>query len=470
MPLASAESLVDALRGSGLLPPAEVERLAHELAPFGDDPQAAVRRLIELDRVPVYQLRKVLHGRTDELFVGPFVVLDKLGEGGMGKVFKCRDVRSGRLAAVKVVRQHLLSNAVVRGRYDREVKAALSLRHPNIAAAYEAGEVGGKVYLAMEFVDGIDLSHLVRTYGLLPVPEACEYLRQTALALAHAHARGLIHRDIKPGNIVVAGERHHPTATEPAVVKLLDMGLVRRVGIAEVDAFDSAADPVGKLARADLTRAGTVVGTPDYMAPEQAKNSSLVDHRADLYSLGGAFYFLLTGQPPFADGSPIEKIIKHQTLPPPPLQAVRPDVPDDLARLVAKLLAKDPDDRVGSAAEVAAALEPLARFTSGSTEIRVVGRVVPGRRVGELAGASTGGGAAARTIPTSSPGDGSLLTDCSSDTAAPPPAPAAPVPVVLARPERVAGTVPAWTVWLLVAAGVAAGAVIGIAGASALLR
>ncbi len=327
MVIASAESLVDALRDSGLFAPAEIDALARELLPFADDMPGALRHVVEHELVPVYQLRKVIHAKTADLIVGPFVVLDKLGEGGMGKVFKARDTRTGRIAALKVIRPHLLANPIIRGRYEREVRAALSLRHPNIAAAFEAGEVGGKVYLALEFVDGIDLARLVRTFGVLPVPEACEYLRQAALGLAHAHSKGFVHRDIKPGNLVVAGERHHPDATEPAVVKLLDMGLVRNVGL----------DDEGG---GDLTRAGTVVGTPDYMAPEQAKNSSLADHRADLYALGGAFYFLLTGKPPFHVGSPIEKILKHQIDPPPPLQAIRPDVPDDLARLVARLLAK----------------------------------------------------------------------------------------------------------------------------------
>ncbi len=358
MQIASPASLIDALRGSGLLAPAAVEQIAREIAPFGDDTQAALRHVLDNELVPVYQLRKVVHGKTTELFVGPFVVLDKLGEGGMGKVFKARDVRTGRIAALKVIRPHLLANPVVRGRYEREVRAALALRHPNIAAAYEAGDIGGKVYLALEFVDGIDLARLVRTYGVLPVPEACEYLRQAALGLSHAHARGFVHRDIKPGNIVVAGERHHPDATEPAVVKLLDMGLVRNVGLDDDGPSDT-----------DLTRAGTVVGTPDYMAPEQAKNSSLADHRADLYALGGAFYFLLTGKPPFPVGSPIEKILKHQIDPPPPLQAVRPDVPDELARVVSRLMAKRPDDRPDSADEVAELLKPLARFTPGSSGV-----------------------------------------------------------------------------------------------------
>ncbi|HEX4606689.1 MAG TPA: protein kinase [Urbifossiella sp.] len=454
MQIASAESLIDALRASGLFAPAAVDRLARELAPFGTDTQAALRHLVDHDRVPVYQLRKIIHGKTAELFVGPFVVLDKLGEGGMGKVFKARDLRSGRVAAVKVVRPHLLANPVVRGRYEREVKAALALRHPNIAAAFEAGEVGGKVYLALEFVDGIDLARLVKTFGVLPVSEACEYLRQTALGLAHAHAHGFVHRDIKPGNIVVAGERHHPGATEPAVVKLLDMGLVRTVGLEE--------DGPGGT---DLTRAGTVLGTPDYMAPEQAKNSSLADHRADLYSLGGAFYFLLTGKPPFPAGSPIEKILKHQHDPPPPLQAVRPDVPDRLARLVARLLAKKPGDRFASAEEVAAALEPLAQFTAESSAVRLA---IPGGVSGPE-GVDTAGLSSSKTVPPSSHGEGIVLPRSGVSAPAPAGSPTPPTPVVIELPPAPTPS-DGWKVWVIAAVSAAAGVAFGILAWAALLR
>lgn len=457
MVIASAETLLDALRDSGLLAPAELDALARELAPFADDMPGALRHVVEHELVPVYQLRKVIHAKTADLFVGPFVVLDKLGEGGMGKVFKARDTRTGRIAALKVIRPHLLTNPVIRGRYEREVRAALSLRHPNIAAAFEAGEVGGKVYLALEFVDGIDLARLVRTFGVLPVPEACEYLRQAALGLAHAHSKGFVHRDIKPGNLVVAGERHHPDATEPVVVKLLDMGLVRNVGL----------DDEGG---GDLTRAGTVVGTPDYMAPEQAKNSSLADHRADLYALGGAFYFLLTGKPPFHVGSPIEKILKHQIDPPPPIQAIRPDVPDELARLIARLLAKRPEDRPGSAAEVVAILEPMTKFTGESASVKLSGTqpilVTSDQAV-------TGSESAVDTVPQGGTGSGVKLPrrrgrvvpmeEPSVAESADPPTPPTPVevklPVETVEEEESAG----WSGWAVALVSGAVGVVLGIA-------
>ena len=211
----------------------------------------------------------------------------------MGKVYRARRIDAMDFAvALKIVRPILLANPVIRKRYEREVETALTLKHPNIVEVFDAGEVDGRYYLAMEFVDGIDLSRLVKEHRPLELAEACEYIRQAALGLHHAHEAGFVHRDIKPSNIIVAGERHVSAATEPAVVKILDMGLIRSIG------FDERR-PGGERPDAN----GTVVGTPDYMAPEQAKNSSTVDHRADLYSLGCTLYFLLAGQPPFPDGN-----------------------------------------------------------------------------------------------------------------------------------------------------------------------
>jgi serine/threonine-protein kinase len=352
MQIQTANDLIRALRDGGVLPAAQADTLAAELAPLGDDPPALMRHVIKTERVTLFQLRKVLHGKADELTIGPYRVTDKLGEGGMGKVYRATETHTGRVVALKVIRPSLLSNPIVRGRYEREVKAASRLRHPNVVGVVDAGDTDGRVYLAMEFVDGIDLARLVREYGLLTVPEACEYVRQAALGLHHAHEMGFVHRDIKPSNIVVSGERHIPDATGPAEVKILDMGLVKAVGLDDGDGGT------------DLTRAGTVVGTPDYMAPEQAKHSKKTDHRADQYALGCTFYYLLTGRPPYPDGSPIEKILKHQADPPPPLQAVRPDVPDALAEIVARLMAKKPDDRFPSARDLAAALEPLTHYTA----------------------------------------------------------------------------------------------------------
>jgi serine/threonine-protein kinase len=358
MQVLATEDLISALRGSGLFGDEQIQGIVRDLAPLGDS-LAMMRRLLASRRLTRYQLKKVVHGKAAELRVGPYVITDKLGEGGMGKVYRARRGAGGpEPLALKVVRPALVANPVVRGRYAREVQAAGTLDHPNIVRLFDAGEDAGRFYLAMEFVDGIDLARMMQHYGRLEAAEACEYARQAALGLAHAHAKGFVHRDIKPSNVVVAGERHLPQAGEPAVVKLLDLGLARAI------------DPDDMVAP-NLTRDHTVVGTPDYMAPEQARDSKHPDPRSDLYSLGCAFYVLLTGQVPFPRGGAIEKIIAHQSQPPAPVQSLRPDVPAELAALVAKLLAKRPEDRVQTAGGLAELLAPFARYPAGAAPVEV---------------------------------------------------------------------------------------------------
>ena len=364
MRLESADSLLTALRTSGLL---SSEQLAvHARAA----PDAALRRLVRSDAVTVYQLKKVRSGKTADLFVGPYVVTDKLGEGGMGKVYRARDA-GGQTVALKVVRSALLTHPTIRGRYAREVQATAKLDHPNIVRVFDAGEADGKFYLAMEFVDGIDLSRLMRDYRMLEVTEACEYVRQAALGLQHAHDMGFVHRDVKPSNIVVAGERHLPQATEPAVVKLLDLGLSRAI------------DPSDMVAP-DLTRDHTVVGTPDYMAPEQAKDSRRADPRADLYSLGCTLFFLLIGRVPFPRTTAFEKLMAHYTEVPPSVRALRPGVPAGVADVVVRLMAKRPEDRFASAAEVAAALAAHAVYPHGAKAVPVRPVEVPAELAASL--------------------------------------------------------------------------------------
>jgi serine/threonine-protein kinase len=391
MQLESAEDLIQAIRASGLFAPEQFQALVREVAPSGGDALAVLKHLIKTDRITRYQLKKILHGRSAELFIGPYVITDKLGSGGMGKVYRAREPTTGRALALKVVRPALVVNPTVRGRYAREVQAAGKLDHPNIVRVFDAGEADGKFYLAMEFVDGIDLARLMHDYGALQVAEACEYVRQAGLGLQHAHDRGFVHRDVKPSNIVVAGERHLPQATEPAVVKILDLGLARAI------------DPEDMVVP-DLTRDHTVVGTPDYMAPEQAKNSKQVDPRADLYSLGCALYFLLTGQVPFPGTSVIEKILAHQTEPPPPLQALRPDVPAAVAEIVARLMAKRPEDRIRSAGELAELLAPHARYPAGAPPVDVVFRTHAPTSVPPHAGSTPGESGAERNTLPSDPG------------------------------------------------------------------
>ncbi|QEL17092.1 serine/threonine protein kinase [Limnoglobus roseus] len=339
------QNLFQAIRESGLYKPEQLAALDHFSPELVADLPALAERLSTDKLVTSYQGRKVRLNRLHEVLIGPYLVLDKIGEGGMGKVYKAVRTGTGRLVALKVVRAHLMTNPTVLRRYKREAAAAAKLNHPNIVALLDADEAQGRYYLALEFVYGSDLSRMVKEFGPLPSSEAAEYIRQAALGLQHAHENNLIHRDIKPSNVLVSGERAQPGTGGVATVRILDMGLVRSLE----DSPDTT----------EVTRDGTVVGTPDYMAPEQAKNSSTVDHRADIYGLGCTLYYLLKGRPPFPDGSPIDKLLRHQLDPPPDLRKERPDVPFEMLRLMERMLAKKPDDRIQTAAEVAKGLAPF---------------------------------------------------------------------------------------------------------------
>src|SRR4051794_21208686 len=248
-------------------------------------------------------------------------VLGLLGVGGMGAVYKAEHLKMGRPVALKTISPALTDRPGAVERFDREVRAAAALSHPNIVAAYDADQAGRLHFLIMEYVEGESLDRVVATRGPLPVAEACDAVRQAALGLQHAHDRGMVHRDVKPQNLM---------RTPDGRVKVLDFGLARFAG-------DAAA--------AGRTETGCVMGTPDYMAPEQALSTRRADGRADLYSLGCTLYFLLTGRPPFPGESITEKLLHHQQTQPRPVETLRPDVPPGLAAVVRTMMAKRPDDR-----------------------------------------------------------------------------------------------------------------------------
>ena len=279
-----------------------------------------------------------------------YELLDYLGDGGMGRVYKARQVRLDRLVAVKIVRPDRLARPGAVERFEREARAVAKLDHPNIVRIHDANEAGDVHFLVMEYLAGTDLSRMVDLRGPLPVAEACGYARQAALALGHAHGRGLVHRDIKPANLMVCD----------GVVKVLDLGLAR-LRAPESLADDGPPAAAGAELVDTLTRDGAVMGTPDYMAPEQALNTAGADIRADLYALGCTLYAVLTGEVVFPGGDALEKAKRHAAEEPRPLNAVRPGVPPKLAAVVARMMAKAPADRFQTPAEVAAALEPFCR-------------------------------------------------------------------------------------------------------------
>jgi serine/threonine protein kinase len=370
--------LVEAIRELGLVDAERFDELAL-LAERHPGVRDLGRQLMQLDLLTPYQVNQVLQGRGQQLLLGPYVLVERLGTGGMGEVFKARHRRLQRIAAVKVVSRARIAHANALHRFRREAEVAAHLSHPNIVAVHDFGEEGDTWYLAMEYIDGADLNRLLMECGPLPVALACEFIRQAAVGLHHAHEQGFVHRDVKPSNLLVA-PRGGTARTNPAdnrsqtpgtlsvsryvggTVKILDLGLIR---------LQPERDAVTELA---LTQHGIVIGTMDYLAPEQARNSHRVDHRADLYSLGCTLFHLLSGKPPFLGTTPLEKLLRHQSDPPPSLRAIRPDVPADLEAVIHHLLAKTPQERPQTAAEAALALAPFARQDPKTAVVR---RIAP---------------------------------------------------------------------------------------------
>jgi tRNA A-37 threonylcarbamoyl transferase component Bud32/anti-sigma factor RsiW len=279
-------------------------------------------------------------------------IVELLGVGGMGVVYKAEHRLMERSVALKVIDRSLTNKPAMVERFRREVKAAGQLNHPNIVHSYDAEQVGDMHYLVMEFVAGTTLARVVEHEGPLPIERACDYVRQAALGLQKAAENGMVHRDIKPQNLML---------TPNGQVKILDFGLARVASetvpsLAEGDLRQLAAD---EKSRESLTQIGSVMGTPDYMAPEQITNAHAADIRADIYSLGCTLYFLLTGRVPFPTKGVFDKLMAHTEQQPTPLAKWRPEVPIELARVVEKMMAKNPEKRYATPAEVAEALEPF---------------------------------------------------------------------------------------------------------------
>jgi len=285
-----------------------------------------------------------------------YKVLGKLGQGGMGHVYKATQERLNRLVALKIIRKESMSQdpRAVR-RFQREAQAAAQLSHPNIIVIYDFNQSGSTYYIAMEYIEGVDLHQLVQDYGPLPLDLASDLILQTASGLHHAYEAGMVHRDIKPSNMMVAlpkvgayqqatpGEAGLRALLQKSLVKILDMGTALLAQGIDADS-------------AKWTQHGTLMGTPDYLAPEQAMDSHAVDIRADLYSLGCTFYYLLTGKAPFGQYPLMKKLMMHQTMLPKPVREFRPEVSPHIEMVVHRLMAKRPEDRFQSPAELVEAL------------------------------------------------------------------------------------------------------------------
>jgi CheY-like chemotaxis protein len=297
----------------------------------------AAAELVAAGKLTAYQADAVLARRFADLRIDGYEILDRLGAGGMGTVYKARHRRMKRVVAVKVLSREVATAGTFANRFQREVETIARLTHPNIVMAFDAGESESGPYLVMEFVNGRDLASEVSARGPLPVAEAVDWILQAARGLDYAHNHGIIHRDIKPGNLLRDAD---------GVVKVADLGLAR--------ISDS-----GGGAKTSLTQAGSIFGTVDYMSPEQAVDSGAVDHRADIYSLGCTLFFLLTGQPLYAGGSLMALMLKHRDAAIPSLCGARPDVPPELNAIFVQMVAKRPEDRQATMGNVVRQLEQV---------------------------------------------------------------------------------------------------------------
>lgn len=345
-------TLLDTLRRTAILSDAQLSESLAKPEARGSDPRPLGRFLLQQGWLTRYQLNQLATGRDGDLVVGPYVLLDKIAEGGGGQVFRARHRVMNRIVALKRIQPEKLANPEAVQRFFQEAQVAAKLDHPHIVHAYDAGEVGGTCFLAMEFVDGMDLTRLVREGGPLSAAQACALTRQAALALQHAHERGMVHRDVKPSNLLVSPVVRTADGTRPAIgpnaiLKLLDLGLAR---------WQTGGNGGSVIAG---------MGTPHFVAPEQAKNADAADIRSDLYSLGCTLFYLLTGRPPFDATKPVELLQAHLSQAPPRLEAVVPTAPPALGDIIAKLLSKNPAQRHRRPSELITELDSIAMAING---------------------------------------------------------------------------------------------------------
>jgi serine/threonine protein kinase len=357
MALGSMDDFLAVLDHSKLLKPEEFAEVQH-LAQESPDPTALAKTLVRNDTLTRWQAGQLLAGRS-KCTVGKYKLLELLGRGGMGSVYLGQHVMMNRRVALKIIPRHIGKDPAGLERFLAEARTIASLDHPNVVQAYSVDNEGDQYYLVMEYVEGLDLARLVEAEGPLDCASAVDYIRQAADGLAHAHTRNMVHCDIKPSNLIVNPQ---------GVVKILDMGLARLTGEKQVNGE---------------TNDERILGTVDYMAPEQALHTADFNHRADIYALGCTLYFLLSGHPPFPEGTLPERILKHQTQEPRSLALERADVPQSLIEICRKMMAKRPADRFQTAGELS---QVLAAWRPGEKRVQRVLQLKKAEPVDDLPG------------------------------------------------------------------------------------
>jgi serine/threonine protein kinase len=339
--------LLALIRRSGVLADRRFRevRAKVEAGEYPKDPTALADRLVDQGILTRYQAERLLRNKAHGLVIDRYVILDRLGEGGMGRVYKAHHRLMGRVVALKVIAPRYASRTRSLARFQREMRLVGRLDHPHIIRAFDADQIDAAFFLVMEYPGGQSLDRVLENRGPLSSGEVVEYAEQAALGLAHAHGHGIIHRDIKPSNLLL---------TDDGQIKVLDLGLGTLLNDEERASF--------------ATAAGRAVGTIDFMSPEQA-STGIVDGRSDLFGLGCTMYVLLTGRPPFSGDTDLERLVGRLNSSPVPITDFRPDLSADLVGVLGRLLARRPEDRFQTAAEAAEALLALMKDRPSPPEI-----------------------------------------------------------------------------------------------------
>ena len=348
---ANGQEFFELLEKSQLLDAEVIAKLRPQMQPHGQtEAKRLATTLLKNQLITEYQAKQMLAGKYKGFYLARYKILELLGAGGMGRVYLSEQLSMERLVAIKLISlpKSKKRQEQALARFKREAKAVATLRHSNIIQAFDFAEEHGMPYIVMEYIEGMDTAKIVQKFGPIPWKQVAEYGRQAAEGLEHAHMAGLVHRDIKPGNLLVDSKGQ---------VKILDLGLV--------SAFDEKSND-------SLTVDQDQLGTVDYIAPEQALDSKNVDARADIYSLGATLYSIMTGRILYPDKTTTQKLLLHQTTDPEPITKFVKDVPPELAGIIGKMLAKKPDERYQSAQEVAAALKTFAEPKSPPYELSAI--------------------------------------------------------------------------------------------------
>jgi serine/threonine protein kinase len=373
----SVERFLHSLDASGLMTSMQASALGSEHA--ADDGETMASDLVARGVLTEYQAQAICSGKIEHLVLGDYAILDKIGEGGMGQVFKALHKRLDRFAAIKILTGSALHDRKSIDRFYQEVKTAAQITHPNIVITYDASEQNGIHYLVMEYVGGQDLASVLAKHGPLSVSKSIDVITQTAKGLEYAHSKRIVHRDIKPSNLLLDHQDN---------VKILDMGLARIM---------AETVPLEKTAAERLTNAGQVMGTLDYMAPEQAENAKQADARSDIYAVGCTLFRLLTNDVPYPAESVVESIMAHREASIPSLRTRCPEAPEWLDDAYRKCVNKRPEDRYQTATELIQDIEGSLKrddFMASSVEgirnaMSLLGSFAQSRRKGVSSSATS---------------------------------------------------------------------------------